>query len=154
MLNQEELKKVEEIKKRYPTSQAALMPVLYLIQEKYGWISEESIKYISGLLEIPEKDVLGVVSFYEMFRSKPKGKYLIEVCTNVSCMLCNSKMVKNSLEKKLGIKMKETTSDSKFTLEEVECLGSCGTAPVISINDQYYDNLTEEKINKIIDSLE
>jgi NADH-quinone oxidoreductase E subunit len=154
MLNADELKKVEEIKKRYPVPQAALMPVLYLVQDKYGWISEESISFVSKLLEIPEKDILGVVTFYEMFHLKPKGKYLIEICTNVSCMLCNAKMVKNTLENKLGLKNKETSPDSKFTLEEVECLGSCGTAPVISINDKYYDNLTEEKILKIIDSLE
>jgi NADH:ubiquinone oxidoreductase subunit E len=88
-----------------------------------------------------------------MFHTKQKGKYLIEVCTNVSCMICNSQMVLNTLEKKLGIKIKETTADNKFTLEEVECLGSCGTAPVISINDKYYDNLTEAKIIQIIDSL-
>jgi NADH-quinone oxidoreductase subunit E len=153
MFTEEELKQVEIIKQRYPDNQSALMPVLYMIQEKYGWISDESIEYLNKLLNLPLVDIKGVVSFYEMFHEKPKGKYLIDICSNVSCMLCNSEMVIKTLEQKLGIKIHETTADNKFTLREVECLGSCGTAPVISINDKYYDNLTEEKIITIIDSL-
>jgi NADH-quinone oxidoreductase E subunit len=153
MLNQEELREVEQIKRKYPTSKAVVMPVLYLIQEKYGWISNEAISYISELLNIPEVDIIGVVTFYTMFHSKPKGKYLIEVCTNISCMICNSEMILNTLQKKLGIKTGETTPDDKFTLLEVECLGSCGSAPVMSINDHYYDNLTEQKINDVIETL-
>ena len=153
MFDKEELVEIQKIKDKYPTENAALMPVLYKIQEKYGWISDESISYISKLLNIPEVEVLGVVTFYEMFHYKPHGKYLIEVCSNVSCMLCNSSMVFNSIENKLGIKVKQTTTDNKFTLEEVECLGSCGTAPVMSINDIYYDNLNEQKIIEILDSL-
>ena len=153
MINEEELLKIENIKRKYPDSKAALMPVLYLFQEKYGFISVDSIKEISQLLNISEADIKGVVSFYEMFHEKPKGKYIVQVCTNISCMLCNSENILKAVEKKLGIKCGETTKDNLFTLEEVECLGSCGTAPVISINNRYYENMTEEKINSLFDNL-
>lgn len=153
MVSKEDLLKIDEIKKRYPQSRAALMPVLYLYQEKYGYISDEIIKEISELLKIPEVDIKGVVSFYEMFHDKPKGKYIIQVCTNVSCMLCNSEKLLTVIEKELGIKCGDTTKDNLFTLEEVECLGSCGTAPVVSINDRYYENMNEEKIIKLLHSL-
>jgi len=153
MINEEELLKIENIKRKYPDSKAALMPVLYFFQEKYGFISDDSIKEISQLLNISEVDIKGVVSFYEMFHEKPKGKYIVQVCTNISCMLCNSENILKAVEKKLGIKCGETTKDNLFTLEEVECLGSCGTAPVISINNRYYENMTEEKINSLFDNL-
>ncbi len=119
MVSKEDLLKIDEIKKRYPQSRAALMPVLYLYQEKYGYISDEIIKEISELLKIPEVDIKGVVSFYEMFHDKPKGKYIIQVCTNVSCMLCNSEKLLTVIEKELGIKCGDTTKDNLFTLEEL-----------------------------------
>jgi NADH-quinone oxidoreductase E subunit len=153
MLNKDDLSKIDDIKSRYPETQAALMPVLYYFQEKFGYIADESVREISKLLRIPEVDIKGVVTFYEMFHIHPKGKYLVLVCTNVSCMLCNSKNIMDAVEQKLGIRCGETTKDNLFTLEEVECLGSCGTAPVISINDRYYENMSGEKINKLFDSL-
>ena len=153
MLSKEELLKIDSMKSRYPNYRAALMPTLYLFQEKFGYITEESIREISKLLNIPEVDIKGVVSFYEMFHEHPKGKYLVQVCTNISCMLCNSTNLLEKIEKKLGIKCGETTKDNLFTLEEVECLGSCGTAPVISINDRYHENMDENKIDELFDSL-
>jgi NADH-quinone oxidoreductase E subunit len=153
MLNKEELLQIDDIKNRYPENQAALMPVLYFFQEKFGYISDESIREISLLLKIPEVNIDGVVSFYEMFHDHQKGKYLVQVCTNISCMLCNSNNILASVEKELGIKCGETTTDKQFTLEEVECLGSCGTAPVISINDRYYENMNEQKIIELFSSL-
>ena len=153
MLSKDELLKIDDIKSRYPTSKAALLPTLYLFQEKFGYISEESMREISKLLNVPEVDVKGVISFYTMFYDHPKGKYLVQVCTNVSCMLCNSTNLLEKIEKKLGIKCGETTKDNLFTLEEVECLGSCGTAPVISINNRYHENMDENKIDELFDSL-
>jgi len=153
MLNNEDILKIEKIKSKYPNDQAALMPVLYLFQEKFGYISDDSIREISSMLKIPEVDIKGVVSFYEMFHDHPVGKYLVQVCTNVSCMLCNSGHILKSVEKKLGIMCGQTTRDKLFTLEEVECLGSCGTSPVISVNDRYYENMNEQKINELFDSL-
>jgi len=149
MLSKQELLKIDDIKSRYPNSRAALLPTLYVFQEKFGYISEGSIHEISKLLDVPEVDIKGVVSFYEMFHEHPKGKYLVQVCTNVSCMLCNSTSLLDKIEKKLGIKCGETTNDNLFTLEEVECLGSCGTAPVIAINDRYHENMDENKIDEL-----
>jgi len=151
--NENELKQVEEIKKRYPTTQAALMPVLYMIQEKYGWISKETMQFAAQLLDITEEHVLGVVTFYTMYNSKPVGKYHLQVCTNVSCMIRGAYDLMKSIEQELGIRKGETTSDQKFTITEVECLGSCGTAPMIQVNDDYYENLTIESTRTLLSNL-
>lgn len=153
MFTEEELQQVEEIKSHYPTNLSAVMGVLHIYQDKYGYVSDEGIRYVAKLLEIPEEHVLGVVSFYEMFHQHPTGKYKLQVCTNVSCMLCNSDMVLQSIKEKIGIGIGEMTDDGLFSVHEVECLGSCGTAPVISVNKLYHDKLTPEKINELIDTL-
>ncbi|MBU2446833.1 MAG: NADH-quinone oxidoreductase subunit NuoE [Bacteroidetes bacterium] len=151
--NENELNQVEEIKKRYPTSQAALMPVLYMIQEKYGWISQEAMQYAARLLDVTEEHVLGVVTFYTMYNTKPVGKYHLQVCTNVSCMLRGAYDLMKSIEHELGIKKGETTSDEIFTITEVECLGSCGTAPMIQINDDFHENLTIESTKTLLSNM-
>lgn len=151
--NQEELKLVELIKQKYPTTQAALMPVLYMVQDKYGWISLEAMKYVSDLLNIPVEHILGVVTFYTMYNTKPVGKFHLQVCTNVSCMLRGAEELFKFLENELNIKKNETTPDNLFTLTEVECLGSCGTAPTIQINNDYYENLDINKLKQIITEL-
>jgi len=153
MFTEEELKTVEEIKSHYPTSQAALLPVLWLAQKKYGWISEELMKYVAKLLEVPYSHVLGVVTFYSMFNKKPVGKYHLQVCTNISCQLMGAETLLEHIEKQLHIRPGETTADGRFTLSEVECLGSCGAAPTIQINDDYYEALTPEKLDSILRSL-
>jgi NADH-quinone oxidoreductase subunit E len=148
-----ELKKVEEIKEHYPDSMAALLPVLWLVQEKYGWISEDSMKSVGNLLNVPYEHILGVVSFYTMFNSKPVGKIHLQVCTNVSCMLKGGYELFKYASGKLGIKNKEITPDGIFSIEEVECLGSCATAPMMQVNNkEFYENLTKEKVEKLIDS--
>ncbi len=151
MFTEENLQKVEEIKKRYPKQVAAVLPVLWLAQEQFGWISEEIMHYVAGLLDVPFSHILGVVTFYTMYNTKPVGKYHIQVCANVSCMLRGSDNLVEHLERKLGVRVGETTSDKMFTLDEVECLGSCGTAPMMQVNDDYYDNLTAEKVNRLLD---
>ncbi len=150
MFTEENLRKVEEIKKRYPTQMAAVLPVLWLAQQQFGWISEEVMRYVAGLLEVPFDHILGVVTFYTMYNKKPVGKYHIQVCGNVSCMLRGSDNLVEHLERKLGVKAGETTPDKMFTLDEVECLGSCGTAPMMQVNDDYYDNLTAEKVDRLL----
>lgn len=152
-LSEENLKRIEELRKRYPTSQALLLPVLWIIQDQEGYISEESMKYVAALLEIPFGHILGVVTFYTMLQKKPIGKYHIEVCTNISCMLRGSDKILQHLEHRLGIHTGETTPDKKWTLSEAECLGSCGTAPMFAIGDEYYENMTIEKIDKLLDAL-
>ncbi|HUI29567.1 MAG TPA: NADH-quinone oxidoreductase subunit NuoE [Candidatus Acidoferrales bacterium] len=151
MFTEENLRKVEEIKKRYPTQMAAVLPVLWLAQEQFGWISEEVMHYVAELLEVPFSHVLGVVTFYTMYSKKPVGKYHIQVCANVSCMLRGSDNLVEHLEKRLGVRVGETTPDKMFTLDEVECLGSCGTAPMMQINDDYYENLTMDQTDHLLD---
>lgn len=152
LFNEEELKKVEDIKSRYPDSQAALLPVLWMVQEKEGWISEDSMRYVGDLLQVSYEHILGVVTFYTMFNKKPRGKYHLQICTNVSCMLRGGYDLFKLASDKLGIKNNETTPDNMFTIEEVECLGSCGTAPMIQVNNkEYYENLTVDSFEKLID---
>ena len=151
MFTEENLRKVEEIKKRYPTTMAAVLPTLWLAQEQFGWISEDVMHYVADLLKVSYNHILGVVTFYTMYNKKPVGKYHIQVCANVSCMLRGSDNLVEHLERKLGVKVGETTPDKLFTLDEVECLGSCGTAPMMQVNDDYYENLTAEKIDKLLE---
>lgn len=153
LFTEQELQKIENLKSRYLKPDSVILEVLYLLQEKYGYITQEGMKYAADLLGISEEQVLGVVTFYTMFNTKPIGKFHLQVCTNVSCMLKGAYDLLQRLEKELNIKKGETTSDGLFTISEVECLGSCGTAPVIQINEDYYENLNEEKLIQIIQEL-
>jgi NADH-quinone oxidoreductase E subunit len=150
---EQELQKIENLKTRYLKPDSVILEVLYLLQDKYGYITREGMKYAAELLGITEEQVLGVVTFYTMFNTKPIGKYHLQVCTNVSCMLNGAYDLLKKLESELNIKKGETTSDGLFTISEVECLGSCGTSPVIQINEDYYENLNEEKLIQIIQEL-
>ncbi|MCC6865185.1 MAG: NAD(P)H-dependent oxidoreductase subunit E [Ignavibacteria bacterium] len=150
---EESLKKLEEAKSRYPTNDAALMSALWIAQEQFGWISNEIMLYISSLLNVPFERILGVVEFYTMYNKQPVGKYHLQVCTNISCMLCGGYDVVDYISKKLNIGLGETTPDGKFTLIEAECLGSCGTAPMMQVNNYYEENLTKEKIDSILTKL-
>lgn len=152
--SEEELKKIEGIKKRYPDSKSALLPVLWMVQEKTGWISEDSMTYVGDLLKIPYEHILGVVTFYTMFNKNPVGKIHLQICTNVSCMLRGGYELFNYVSDKLGIKNKEVSKDGMFSIEEVECLGSCATAPMMQVNNmEFYENLTQEKLNEIIETI-
>lgn len=153
MLSESNLKKLEDLKKRYPTTQALVLPVLWMVQEEHGYISEEAMKYVAKLLKVTYGHVLGVVTFYTMFHSQPIGKHHVEVCTNVSCMLRGSDEIVSHLEERLGVKRGETSKDMKWTLSEVECMGSCGTAPMFALGEEYHENLTIEKVDKILETL-
>ena len=145
--------RIEKIAQRYPESRSALLPALFLAQEKYGYLTKEAMEEVASILGLLPVQVYEVATFYTMYNKKPVGKFHVQVCTNVSCSLLGSEMIVNCLGKKLGIKVGETTKDNLFTLTEVECLGSCGTAPMMQINDTYYENLTEEKVDKILEDL-
>lgn len=153
MLQEEKRATLDRIITRYPEKKAALLPALYLIQEQEGYISKEAMQYIADYLEIPFGHVLGVVTFYTMFYDKPIGKHHIQVCTNISCQLLGAETIVDHIGERCSIKPGQTSGDGKFTLSEVECLGSCGTAPMMQINDDYHENLTQDKINSILDSL-
>jgi len=149
----ENIKKLNDIKERYPNTQAVVMPALWLAQEQFGWISGEIMEYVADFLKIPAEKVLAVVKFYTMYNSKPVGKYHLQVCTNVSCMLNGAYDILDYISDKLNIKPGETTPDGNFTVTEVECLGSCGTAPMMQMNNYYEENLTKEKIDKLVSQI-
>ena len=149
----EALKKFEETVSRYPKKEAAILPVLYLAQQEFGCLNQEAIAYVARLMDQSPARVYGVVSFYTMFNMKPIGRYHIQVCRTLSCALRGAERVTGWIKNRLGIEVGETTPDGKFTLSEVECLASCGTAPMMQINDNYYENLTEEKVAEILGGL-
>jgi len=150
---QENLEKIDRVIAKYPEKQAAIMPLLYIAQEQNGFVSIEAMREIARLLEMDETDVLGVVTFYSMYHQKRMGKYHIQVCTNVSCMLRGGYEIYDAVQKKLGLKNGEASEDHKFSLEEVECMGSCGTAPMLAVNEDFFENLSTDKALEIIDSL-
>ena len=151
---QENKKEIEDILTRYPTKQAALLPVLHVAQKEFGWISPEAMELVAQELNLSTAHVYGVVTFYTMYNRQPVGKYHLQVCRTLSCAMMGSQKIVDYLKKKLGIELRETTPDKKFTLSEVECLASCGTAPAMMVNEKYFENLTEEEMDRILKSLE
>lgn len=151
--SEQNLDRINNEIKKYPVKQPAVMAALYIGQEQNGFISQEVIQEVADILEMQAHDVMGVVSFYTMYHQKPMGKYHIQVCTNVSCMLRGGYDIWNQVKNKLGINHLEVTEDSRFSLEEVECMGSCGTAPMFAVNEDFYENLTKESAEQIIESL-
>jgi NADH-quinone oxidoreductase E subunit len=149
----ETLKKFEATVARYPKKEAAMLPVLYLAQHEFGHLGPEAVEYVAKLMDQPPSRVQGVVSFYTMYNMKPIGRHHVQVCRTLSCALRGAEEVTEYLKKKLGIECDQTTPDGRFTLSEVECLASCGTAPMMQVNDDYYENLTEEKINQVLDAM-
>jgi NADH-quinone oxidoreductase subunit E len=153
MFTDEELRQVDEIRSHYPTPLGAVMGLLHMLQDKYGHISGEAVTYTADLLGIPPENVLGVVSFYEMYHEHPTARFDLQVCTNVSCLLRGSDAVLEALRRRLGIGLGERTADGRFMIHEAECLGSCGTAPVLSLHKKYHENLTPEKVDALVDQL-
>lgn len=153
MLTQNNRDRIEVLRKRYPEAKALILPVLWMVQEQEGYISEESMKEVAELLDLPVGHVLGVVTFYTMLHDKPLGKYHIEVCTNVSCMLRGSDEILKHLEDRTGVRCGSTSPDKKFTISETECMGACGFAPMVAIGEEYYENLTPQKVDEILEKL-
>jgi NADH-quinone oxidoreductase subunit E len=153
MLGPEFEKTVDALVAKYPQPKAALLPVLWEVQKAKGWISLEAEDWIARRLGVSAAHVHGCVTFYTMYKQKPSGKYHIQLCTTLSCMLRGSDELLKHLEGKLGIKEGETTPDGKFSIVRVECLGSCGTAPMFQLNDTFHENLTLEKVDRLLESL-
>lgn len=147
------LKKFNETVSRYPKKEAAMLPVLYLAQQEFGYLGPEAIEYVARIMELPAARVYGVVSFYTMLYMKPVGRHHIQVCRTLPCALKGAERVTTWIKKRLGIEVGETTPDGRFTLSEVECLASCGTAPMMQVNEDYYENLTEERVEEILKNL-
>ncbi len=153
MLNDAAQKRIAELKDKYPQKRSAILPAMHVVLEEVGFYNRDILKQVAELLGLSEMEVAETVSFYTYFPKQGVGKYHIRVCSNVSCMLLGAEQLLHYLEEKLKIKVGETTPDGLFTLSEVECLGSCGTAPVMQVNQTYYENLTKAKVDKIIEDL-
>lgn len=142
---------------KYPAEwrQSACMASLRIVQEDNGgWLTQQLMDDVAAYLEMPNIAVYEVATFYSMYELKPVGRHKVCVCTNVSCMINGSDRIVDHLEKKLDVKLGGTSADGKFTLKEVECLGACGGAPMLQIGKQYYENLTPEIVDSILDGLE
>jgi NADH-quinone oxidoreductase subunit E len=146
-------KRFDYILTRYPTKEAALLPTLHLAQEVWGWMSPEVVHYVGSLLDLSPATVFGVVSFYNMYNQKPVGKYHLQVCTNLSCMVNNAYDIYDHLVAKLSVKPGDITSDGLYTVAEVECLGSCDTAPVVQVNNDYHENFDIRKMDELLTRL-
>lgn len=151
--SQNAIQELNDILTRYPTKRAATLPALHIAQREFGYISDETVEYIAGLLELSPADVTDTLTFYTMYFRKPIGRNLIQVCHTLSCSILGAGHIVNYISDKIGIRPGETTEDGKYTLIKVECLGSCGTAPVVRVNDDYHEDMTEEKIDKLLESL-
>jgi NADH-quinone oxidoreductase subunit E len=135
----------------YPTKRSALVPTLLYAQDEVGFLSDEVIRELAPRLELTELEVRNVISYYSMLITKPRGKYNVQVCTNIACMLRGGGELFEHCEKRLGVGHKGTTPDGVFSLEEVECIGACSWAPAVQVNYDFHENLTIEKIDKVLD---
>ncbi len=148
-----DLKRVEKILSQYPDKRSATLPLLHLAQSQEGHIAYGAIAAIAEIIEAQPAEIMDTVSFYTMFYTKPQGKYILQVCQTLSCSLNGADELADHVSGKYGIAPGETTSDKKFTLRKVECLGSCGTAPVVQVNTDYHEGVSLEKFDQLLESL-
>ena len=153
MLSETAQKRIAELKGKFPKKRSAILPALHVVLEEVGFYNRDALKQVAKILDLSEMTVAETLSFYTYFPKEGVGKYHIQVCTNVSCMLAGAEQLKAYLEEKLGIRVGQTTPDGLFTITEVECLGSCGTAPVMQVNQKYYENLTRARVDEILAAL-
>ena len=155
MLSKESLARIDREIAKYPAERksSAVMAALRIAQEEHGWLSEPLMDYVAGMLDMRPIEVYEVGTFYSMYDLSPVGRHKISVCTNISCMLRGSDQVVKHLENRLGIRLGETTADGRFSLKEVECLAACAGAPMCQIGRKYFENLTPERIDAILEGL-
>lgn len=153
IFNEQELQEIAELQKRYGAPLASLLPVLWRIQEKRGWIDDEGMEAAAAVCGCPKSHVQGVVSFYTMFFDKPMGRYHVQVCTNVSCMLMGGEKLYADVKSKLGIENLAKSEDGMFSLEEVECMGACGGAPMMAVNETFFERVTTPEALSILDEI-
>jgi NADH-quinone oxidoreductase subunit E len=145
--------RIQELLSHYPTARAALLPVLWLCQERYGWIAPGVVRAVAERLGESPATVDGVVTFYTMFRTSPPARYVLQVCETLSCAVCGGAELLHHLENRLGITAGEKTANGLFQIVGVQCLGACGSAPVVQVNDDYHENLTIERLDALLDEL-
>jgi NADH-quinone oxidoreductase subunit E len=144
-------KRFAEMLTHYPTKRSALVPTLLYAQDEIGYLSDEVIAELAARLDLTELEVRNVISYYSMLTIMPRGKFNVQVCTNISCMVRGGEQILEHCAKRLGIRHKGTTPDGLFSLEEVECIGACSWAPAAQVNYDFHENLTPEKMNKVLD---
>jgi len=142
-----------EIIGRYPHPKSALIPLLHLAQEQDGYVTDEAMEHIAELVGVTPAEVVGTCSFYEMFKRHPVGQYLVNVCTNIACMLVGGEELLHHLEERLGVRAGATTPDGMFTLEDVECIAACTEAPCLTVNYRYFHRITTEEADRLLDDL-
>ena len=147
------IERAKELMGHYPRARSALIPICHLAQEQDGYLAEDAMAQIADLVGISSAEVYGTASFYEMFKFQPVGKYLVGVCTNISCMLVGGEELLAHCETKLQVRAGATTDDGLFTLEEMECLADCTNAPCLQVNYRYFDNVTNDDFDKLVDDL-
>ena len=143
----------ERLIKRYPTRESMILPALWLVQEQEGWISAEAMAYVADRIGTFASQVFEVATFYTMYNLRPTGKYHICVCRTLSCYLLDKQAIVDCIERELGIKPGQVSDDGMFSLEEVECLGHCGTAPVVQVNGEFYENMDPQKLKELLATL-
>ena len=143
----------ERLVKRYPTRESMILPSLWLVQEQEGWISAEAMAYVADRIGTFASQVYEVATFYTMYNLQPKGKYHLCVCRTLSCYLLGKQEIVDHLRKELGIKPGEISADGQFSLEEVECLGHCGTAPIVQVNGEFYEDMNVAKLKDLLATL-
>lgn len=153
ILSDESVAKIKEKASHYPEQKSAILPALTVAYEQVGYVDETIYREIARVIKIPYIEIAEAATFYTMFSKNPRGKYRIMACHNISCALRGADSMIKYLEEKLGLSLGETTPDNLFTLESMECLGSCSTAPMLQINDDFHENLTREKVDTLIDQL-
>lgn len=153
VLSEKSCLEIGELKNKYPFRKTAILPAFHIIYEELGYLSREALKKASEILELPYLELMEAASFYALFPKEPVGKYLLQVCDCVPCSVLGAGGLIQYLKEKLGIELGQTTPDKLFTLVAVECLASCGSAPMMQINDRYFENLTKEKVDKILEEL-
>jgi NADH-quinone oxidoreductase E subunit len=146
-------RRVQAVRARYPTAEAACLPALWIAQEEFGHVPDDAIELVARELGLPPAHVYGVVTFYTMYQRKQLGKHHIQLCTNIACMVNGAYNLLEHLQARLHIRSGETTPDGLFTLSEVECLAACGQAPMMLVNKTYYYDLTREKVDRLLDEL-
>ncbi len=151
--NEETLKRIYAIQAGYPSKEASLLMVLHIANDEFGYLDDEAYECVSRVTGVDKSKVYSAATFYSMYNQKPVGRYHLQLCKNISCMLAGSDDILKYICEKLNIMPGETTADNKFTLSLVECLGSCGTAPGMMVNKDYYENLDRRKIDEILSAL-
>ena len=151
MISEQAKQRMRELAAHYPVARSAVMPALYIAQQEEGYITEAALEAVAEAIGMTVDDVESVATFYTMYYQQPPGKKVIKVCTSISCYLRNCDALVDRFEQRLGIKRGETTADGNYTLMTVECLASCGTAPVIQVNDEFVENVTPEMADALVD---